>query len=187
MFKSRGIRNFTTLLFLLICFGLAVRFIALPRVFPMRYQKMVMQYAAEFGVEPSLVYGVIHTESKFRPGAVSAKQAKGLMQITDGTGEWAAGKLGLAEYSNMSLYNPEINIRIGCWYLNNLNNQFHGNWDTTLAAYNAGSGNVSKWLANAQYSQDGSTLSEIPFEETKNYVKRVKRTQKIYQWFYGIS
>lgn len=186
MSKSRGIKNITALLLLLAGVTLAARYIVIPRLFPLRYQQAVVQYAAQYGLEPSLVFGVIHTESRFRPEVVSAKEARGLMQITDGTGEWAAAKLGITNFSSHSLYNPETNIQIGCWYLNNLYNQFHGNWETALAAYNAGSGNVTKWLADSQYSTNGETLQEIPFEETKNYVKRVMRTQKIYQWVYDI-
>ena len=66
------------------------------------------------------------------------------MQITDKTGQWAAKELGIKDYSDEKLYDPEINIQIGCWYINKLLNQFE-DVETSLAAYNAGSGNVSKW------------------------------------------
>ncbi len=83
------------------------------------------------------------------------------------------------------LFEPNINIQIGCWYLNKLTNQF-GTTQTALAAYNAGSGNVSKWLQDSHYSDDGKTLIDIPYGETKRYVKKVMFVQKIYQWLYGM-
>ena len=82
------------------------------------------------------------------------------------------------------LYDPEINIKMGCWYLNNLIEQF-GNVDTALAAYNAGSGNVRQWLQDSEYSKDGETLYNIPFAETKKYVDKIKVNYKMYQYLYG--
>lgn len=184
MSRSKGFSKIIVLLLILAAALLCTRFVLLPRLFPLRYENTVLKYADEFDIEPSLVYGVIFTESRFRPGAVSAKDAKGLMQITDGTGEWAAEQLQIADYSSMSLYHPETNITIGCWYLNKLYKQFDGNWDTVLAAYNAGSGRVTEWLKTPDYSNDGYSLIEIPFDETKNYVKRVRLAQKIYERLY---
>ena len=96
------------------------------------------------------------------------------------------------EYFSQEYHLPEslvysvVNIKIGCWYLDKLIHQFDG-IQTALAAYNAGSGNVSKWLLDSKYSDDGKTLKEIPYGETKRYVKKVIITQKIYQWLYDIE
>ena len=114
-----------------------------------------------------------------------SKDAKGLMQIGEITGEWAAELLDMEQYQKQMLFEPNINIQIGCWYLNKLTNQF-GTTQTALAAYNAGSGNVSKWLQDSHYSDDGKTLIDIPYGETKRYVKKVMFVQKIYQWLYGM-
>ena len=78
---------------------------------------------------------------------------------------------------------PEINILIGCWYLNKLINQYD-NVETALAAYNAGSGNVSRWLADDEYSSDGIRLDYIPYKKTRNYVKKVQQAKKIYEYLY---
>ena len=102
------------------------------------------------------------------------------MQIREATGEWAAGLLDMEQYQKQTLFEANINIQIGCWYLNKLTNQF-GTTQIALAAYNAGSGNVSKWLQDSRYSDDGITLKEIPYGETKRYVKKVMLVQKIYK------
>jgi soluble lytic murein transglycosylase len=163
---------------------LVARFLLLPHIFPKRYQAYVEQYAEKYLLESSFVYAVIFTESHFRPDAVSPKNAKGLMQITDKTGQWGAEAIGRS-YSDKVLFDPEANIEIGCWYMNKLMVQFHDKEETVLAAYNAGSGNVSKWLADEKYSDDGLSLKEIPFGETKRYVKKVLITKKIYEVLYG--
>lgn len=160
------------------------RFLVLPQIFPQKYQTLVEQYAQQYEVDTSLVYAVMYVESKFDATAVSPKAAKGLMQISDGTGEWAAKEIGLENFTAASLFQPEINIQIGCWYLNKLTVQFAEPLETALAAYNAGSGNVSKWLSDSSYSDDGSRLKKIPYGETDRYVKKVLLIQKIYEFLY---
>ena len=102
-------------------------------------------------IEENLVYSVIKVESKFKKDAISRKGAKGLMQISDITKNWAIEELDLKE--NIDIFDPEINIKIGCWYLNKLYKQF-GDMDLVIAAYNGGSGNVNQWLGNNDYSKD---------------------------------
>lgn len=162
------------------------RFVLLPHVFPRKYQKEIEYFCQQYDLPDSLVYGVVFTESRFEEGAISIKEAKGLMQIGESTGEWAGGLLDITEYSQEMLFEPKVNIKIGCWYLNKLIHQF-GVVETALAAYNAGSGNVSKWLKDEKYSDDGVLLKEIPYGETKRYVKKVMIVQKIYQWLYHIE
>jgi soluble lytic murein transglycosylase len=83
------------------------------------------------------------------------------------------------------LNDPEFNIRIGCWYLNNLNTEFKYNTEVVLAAYNGGRGNVQKWLKSSEHSSDGKTLKYIPFKETDKYVKKVRVNYRIYKYLYG--
>ena len=161
------------------------RWVALPYIFPRKHQQVIEQCAKTYQLPPSLVYGVIFIESRFQKDAVSIKDAKGLMQIGEMTGNWAGETLGILNYSQEMLFIPEVNIEIGCWYLQRLHKQFE-NTQTALAAYTAGSGNVSKWLCDSRYSDDGKTLKEIPFGETKRYVKKVTIVQKIYRWLYDI-
>ena len=104
------------------------------------------------------------------------------MQITEETAKWICEQLEL-EYSEGLLYDPEANIEMGSFYLGYLAEKYK-NMDTALAAYNAGMGNVTKWLKDSKYSSDGITLSEIPFGETKRYVQRVNKLKKLYEIIY---
>lgn len=165
---------------LLVSFGY---FVVLPRVLPLEYQDIVEKYASVYGLDKNLVNGVIFSESHFEPNAVSSAGAKGLMQVTDETGWWAAEQIGLRT-DTVDLTDPDTNIRIGCWYLSWLLDKFDGVTETALAGYNAGHGNVTKWLADEEMSADGITLEEIPYEETKSYVKKVQLAQLVYSYVY---
>jgi soluble lytic murein transglycosylase len=138
-------------------------------------------------VDPYLVASVINSESKFQERALSSKGAYGLMQIMPATGEWISTYVDLDNFNNNMLYDPEINIKLGCWYLNNLSKEFNSQLDLVLASYNGGRGNVNKWLANSEYSKDGKTLNNIPFAETKEYVRKVKFSYKMYKILYDFN
>lgn len=150
-------------------------------VFPLEYEEMIFRQAEENALSAYQVMGVIYAESKFSPGAHSGI-AKGLMQITDETAKEVAGKLGM-DYNEDMAYNPEKNIKMGCYYLAYLKELF-GNMDTALAAYNAGPGKVKEWLSDKKYSADGETLYKIPYPETEMYVERVGKLTGIYQKLY---
>lgn len=184
-FNIKNIKKAANILLVIAIFVIFCRFIVLPNIlFPQKYLEYVDKFSEKYNIEPSLVYAVMLTESHFVPDALSPKGAKGLMQISDITGQWAAQEIGIMGYSNDSLYNPEVNIEIGCWYLSKLIIQFDEPLETALAAYNAGSGNVSKWLKNSQYSEDGKTLKQIPFKETRDYIKKVLTAKKVYEMLY---
>ncbi|MBQ9091891.1 MAG: lytic transglycosylase domain-containing protein [Anaerotignum sp.] len=157
--------------------------VVLPRVLPLKYQDIVERYANAYHLEKSLINGVIFSESHFETEAVSRAGAVGLMQVTTETGWWAAEQMGL-DPNSIDLTDPETNINIGCWYLGWLLEKFDGVTETALAGYNAGHGNVQKWLADEEMSKDGITLDEIPYEETEGYVKKVQLAEKAYRYFY---
>ena len=160
----------------LICIFLYIIFwyVFIPKYICQReYKNYVDKYSAEYNLDKNLVYSIIKTESNFNKDAVSVKKAMGLMQITEGTAKWGAEEIEIDNFDIDLLFDPETNIRIGCWYIRRLLNQYKS-MDSALAAYNAGSGNVSKWLNDTTYSSDGITLKHIPFKETKNYLFKVK-------------
>ena len=171
------------IIFLVFVFSILGYFYVKDVVFPNKYTDYINQYSQEYGVDPLLVKGVIRTESDYNPSATSNMNAKGLMQITDSTGEWIAGKVGVKNFTSEMLYNPKINIQFGCWYLKNLESEFH-NKNNAIAAYNAGRTNVEKWLENKDYSKDGQNLYNIPFTQTSNYVKRVNLYEKAYYYLH---
>lgn len=151
---------------------------------PLKYKEYVFKYSTENKLDPYLVFSVIKAESSFNPDATSHRNARGLMQITDDTAKWVAQKMGLKDFEVEQLYDPEINIRMGCWYLNNLRQEFGDNKDLILAAYNGGRGHVNKWLKNKELSSTGESLDKIPFEETDRYVKKVNNYYIIYKKLY---
>lgn len=145
--------------------------------YPKHFEAYVLKYSKEYKVDPYLVFAVIKTESNFFPYAKSRRNAQGLMQLTPDTSDWIAKKLDISEEERLK---PENNIRMGCWYLKYLKTIFKED-ETALAAYNAGQGNVKKWLKEKEHSDDGLKLKEIPFFETKNYVKKVMRYYSEYK------
>lgn len=153
-------------------------------MFPVKYGEHVFKYSREYSIDPYLVFAVIKAESSFNPKAVSKKDARGLMQITGGTGSWVAQKLKIKAFTPERLYEPELNIRLGCWYIRWLTDQFEDNTDLVIAAYNGGHGKVNEWLRDKNYSSSGKSLEKIPFKETDKFLKRVKNNWHIYKKLY---
>ncbi len=139
--------------------------------YPLRYSEYVRVHAREHALDPALLAAVIYQESKFRPSAKSASGALGLMQLTPATAKGIALRTGGHAFRTDDLYNPEINIRYGAWYLDNLFKKY-GDEQLVLAAYNAGQGNVDRWRANDE---------PIQFAETRAYVRRVEDLKSIYR------
>ena len=152
--------------------------------YPMSYKNLINTYSKEFGVDPYLVAAIINVESSYDKMALSNKEARGLMQISPTTGRWAAEDLEIEDFTLDLLFEPEINIRIGTWYLDVLSKEFDDNIQLILAAYNGGSGNVTKWLENDEYCEDGIYLKKIPFEETRDYVEKALKNYKVYKILY---
>ncbi|MGN1095527.1 MAG: lytic transglycosylase domain-containing protein, partial [Eubacteriales bacterium] len=136
--------------------------------YPRRYAKYVQSAAREFDIDENLIYAIIKAESKFDERALSSAGAMGLMQIMPETYEKdIKEKLGIESGADEALFDPEINIRCGAYYFSRWLDYF-GDIETALAAYNAGFGNVRKWLSDERYSSDGKCIipANIPFPET---------------------
>lgn len=161
--------------FILIFFGTTT---ILAYNYPLNYKTIIIENAKKYDVKPELIASIINVESHFSRDVVSNKGAVGLMQILPMTAEWVDQKIGINLDKN-NLFEPSVNIEIGTYYLAYLLNIFD-NVDNVICAYNAGLGNVQKWLANEEYSLDGETLTNIPFEETSNYLIKVKKCLKVY-------
>lgn len=151
------------------------------KTYPTTHEEIVTLYSEEYDVPKHLVFSVIKTESGFDPDARSSAGAVGLMQIMPSTFEWLTSREHLGENLPLTkLTDPEVNIRYGTYYLRYLYEKF-GNWDTALAAYNGGEGNVTEWLEDPEYSDGKGNLTYIPFEETRNYVKKVNDAMAQYE------
>jgi len=183
MYKNMPKKNILLQVFILIvlclAFILAGLVILVSRYYPLRYTGVIYEYSAEFGLTPEFICAVIHTESKFNKDAISSAGASGLMQIGESTAYWLADKMGIDDFHYDQIFDPGLNVRMGCYYLNLLKKRYD-NTDLALCAYNAGLGNVDSWLDNPDYSGDGKTLENIPFKETRNFIRRVADAQRIY-------
>lgn len=170
-------------IFIIVVLGIIIGSLMILVFYPIMYKEQINEYSQRYELDPFLILSVIKTESSFDESATSKKDARGLMQISDKTGKWAAESLNIKDYNINSLYISEINIKIGTWYLNKLIKQF-GDIEVALAAYNAGSGNVQTWLKDKNYSEDGKKLNQIPFNETKDYIYKVQKSYNIYKTIY---
>lgn len=154
------------------------------KLYPLKYKKTIFIEAKKYDLDPYLIAAVIYVESRFDPKAHSRSGACGLMQVMPETGKWIAEKINLTDFQEDALYDPEINIKIGCWYLNNLKEQFPDNLLLVLAAYNGGHSNVNDWLEKEVWNGEWKKISQIPFPETRSYVRDVALTYKRYRQFY---
>ncbi len=172
-------------LFILILVVVSINSKWLWRLFyPLPYWEFIELYADRYELDPLFVAAVIKVESGFQPRAESERGAKGLMQLMPDTARWIAQQTG-SEFRNDYLYNPDYNIRLGCWYLANLRKEFDNNEMLVLAAYNGGRGNVRRWMESHNVSGELKSIENIPFPETKEFVKRVLKTYHIYHELYG--
>lgn len=155
----------------------------LKKIYKTDYSTYVEKYAEEYNVDKYLIYAIIKAESNFDENAVSNKEAKGLMQLMYSTAEEIAEKIDL-NITEESVMEPDININLGTKYISILIQKYE-NVGLALTAYNAGSGNVDKWIEENTLKKDGSDIENIPFTETNNYVRKILRDYKIYKELYN--
>ncbi len=178
-------RKVWTVLCLILVIAAAITFrVGIDKYFPLEHEELIKKYSEEFslkdyGLDEYHIAAVICTESRFNEKAESNKGAVGLMQILPDTGAWAAEKIGMDDYDADRLWEPEVNIRLGCWYLSYLCDMFDGDLQKVFAAYNAGPGNVKEWI------EDGK-LVNIEHAETENYLIRIEKRYEIYKKLYDM-
>jgi soluble lytic murein transglycosylase len=143
--------------------------------YPLGYEQIVRGHARNYRLDPALLAAVIYQESKFRSSVRSRSGAIGLMQLQPATAEGIAVRTGGTRFRVDDLYEPEINVRYGAWYLRHLLDKY-GDERTALAAYNAGQRNVDTWRREGK---------GIAFAETRAYVDRVEKLKRIYRDAYG--
>lgn len=182
-------------LVVLVCIA-AVLLMALPPLareadrllYPRKYSRQVEQWAAEYELDPLLVYAFIRTESGFDPAATSSVEARGLMQMTEETFIWLRSKIAPDEgllFAN--LYDPETSIRFGCYYLHLCMERYNGDVATAAAAYHSGWGTVDALLQMEEHSADGETLQGFPYNQMNHYVKKITSCYARYQRIYAES
>ena len=147
--------------------------------YPILYKEEINKYSQEQGVDKALIFAIAKTESGFNENAKSSAGAVGIMQIKPETANFVCSFSGEV-FDEQKLFDSDYNIKLGTAYFKYLLNKF-GDTETALAAYNAGEGNVLKWLQNESYSDDGKTLKNIPFAETREYAQKVLKNYKVYK------
>ncbi len=150
-------------------------------LFPQKYKNEINLYAKQYNLSPTLIASVINAESKYDANAVSSAGAMGLMQLLPSTAFWIADKEKIEINSKEDLFNPDLNIQLGCAYLKYLYSEFEDE-SAVLGAYNAGLNYVKNWLNDPNYSQNGKKLDTTPFNETNIYLKKIEFNKKIYKF-----
>lgn len=156
----------------------------LKHLYPIKYENYVYELSEELNIDPLLTFAIIKTESNFKEDAKSNSGAIGLMQLMESTAEEQAKNLHI-EYSKRILYEPEMNLKLGLNYFNKLLDYYNQNYILAFTAYNAGLGNVQKWISDGTIKADGSDIENIPFKETNMYVRKIIKTYEMYKKLYN--
>lgn len=143
--------------------------------YPLDYGDIVREHAARNDLDAALVAAVIYEESRFRPRARSRAGALGLMQLQPATAESIARQTGGSAFQVDDLFDPDVNVRYGAWYLRHLLDKY-GDERVALAAYNAGETAVDRWVAHHE---------GIRYADVRAYVDKVERTKQTYRRAYG--
>jgi soluble lytic murein transglycosylase len=151
---------------------------------PLRHDDIIRQQASEKSLDPALVAAVIYEESKFRD-QTSHAGARGLMQITPATADFIARRTGGTRFVQADLATPQINIAYGAYYLRYLLDRYDQQEAPAVAAYNAGHGNVDRWVRSAGGPEAFSVERDVRFPETRAYVDNVLERRGQYRDHYG--
>jgi len=146
-------------------------------VYPLKYTATIREVSKENDLDPAFVAGVIYTESRFRPDVESHREAYGLMQLLPESARFIQRKSSIeGDYRD-----PEVNIRLGTWFLGYLKDRYNGDEKLMLAAYNSGEGNVDAWASDEGFD----IAKDIPYKETRHYVNNALEARQTYQELYG--
>jgi len=153
--------------------------------YPTPYQSEIEEAAKRNGLDPALLYGLVRQESRFVADIVSTAGAVGLMQLMAPTARWVAKQTGRSELRTLKLDDPALNVELGSYYLRYVMDRFGGLTALATAAYNAGPGRAESWRGAA--SLEGAIYVEtIPFNETRDYTKKVLANAMFYQTRLGL-
>ena len=159
-------------------------FVQMRYVYMWDYQQDIITYSQKNSIDPFLVAAIIKNESNFNNKAVSPVGAVGLMQIMPETGQWIARQMGIKDYKTEDLFTSRTNIRMGCWYVGELYEEFHGNMALVMMAYNAGRGQTAAWMEENHWDYNFNQIEKIPYAETRGYVQRVLSDRDRYYLLY---
>ncbi|TDG01002.1 lytic transglycosylase domain-containing protein [Paenibacillus piri] len=160
-------------------------------LYPIRFEEDIKLNSEKYELDPFLIAAIIRVESNFKVDIESKKGAFGLMQLMPDTSEWIVEMGHFSPEYKQNLHNPKVSIQLGSWYLNWLHKQFKGNTVAVIAGYNAGQGNVNRWMQNNEWDGTLERTDAIPFGETRHYIQRVlyyyNKYHKLYAQEWGMS
>ena len=146
-------------------------------MYPLRYEEIIRQASEENGLEPAFVAAVIYTESRFRPDVESHREAYGLMQLLPQSARFIQQQSGIeGDYRD-----PQVNVKLGTWFLGYLEGRYDGDERLMLAAYNSGEGSVDSWTSDKNFD----IAKDIPYKETREYVDNALEARQTYKELYG--
>ena len=163
-------------------------------LYPFYYRDIITQYAQDYDLDPFFVASMIREESSYDTNIISHAGAYGLMQIMPYTGRDIAKRLKIRQFNANMLFQPEVNMQMGIWYIQNLMKTFNNNYALVAGAYNAGPGRMKQWLQKQNKSntekQDflvnpDEFIEDIPIDETHRHIKKVMDSYYIYKELYG--
>jgi soluble lytic murein transglycosylase len=158
-------------------FALRLPDAVLRTIYPLKYTATIREVSEEYDLEPAFVAGVIYTESRFRPHVESHREAYGLMQLLPQSAHFIQRKSGIRG----DFRDPEVNIRLGTWFLGYLDRRYKGDERLILAAYNSGEGSVDAWVSDEGFD----IAKDIPYKETRHYVNNALEAEQTYKELYG--
>ncbi|MFA5072773.1 MAG: tetratricopeptide repeat protein [Nitrospirota bacterium] len=156
--------------------------------YPQAYWDSIASYSRQYHLDPYFIAAIIREESQFNAAALSPAGARGIMQVMPSTGVQVAKTINLKSFDRGKLFDPDVGINIGSWYMSSLLKRFNGNVFFAAAAYNAGPEAVAGWIKKNEPITDWDVFVEsIPFSETRGYVKKILRNYGEYRRIYGKS
>ena len=153
-------------------------------LYPLYYTDLLQKHTTRYEIDPLFVAAMIREESRYNADIVSYAGAIGLMQIMPATGRELAGRLKIPRFNTKMLYNPDINIQMGSWYMKSLMNQFDNNHSLVAGAYNGGPGRMRRWIQAKQIADIDEFIEDIGIDQTRRHIKKVIDSYNIYQELY---
>jgi len=154
-------------------------------LYPIPFQETLVEAGEEFGVDPHYLAAMMREESRFNASVVSWAGAYGLMQVMPDTGKRIAKKIGIEDFDKDMLLDPEVNIRMGAWYIRFLLDEFGGEFSLVSGAYNAGEGRMGQWRERYSVEDLDEFIEQVPYDETRNHIKKVMHSYHVYRDLYG--
>ncbi|MFZ4738890.1 MAG: transglycosylase SLT domain-containing protein [Bradymonadia bacterium] len=155
------------------------------RRYPRAFASTLEARARHYGVDPLLLWAFMTVESSYNPRAISRSNARGLMQVMPQTGGLIADRMALRGFSPALLFEPEVVLDMSAWYVHQLLRKFDGQVALAIASYNAGPHRMASWLRKKSKLPLDELIEEIPYDEAREYTKKVLRYWALYRRIYN--